>query len=143
MLSPSQLKFNMLESELSLSFTWDGMAADDGHNALVSCYCSPSNPLFEEDLRDKVWWIFPPSDLIGITLKFLVSSLKEKIPFICCVLLPEHSSAPWYKYLVHFTPVKRFSPGADLFRLRSGDQFIRDRPIKGYWRVLRLQSPIA
>ena len=125
----------MIEFELSISCFWDGMAADDGHNALVSCYCSPSNP---EGLVD-----FPPSDLIGIAFKFLASSLKEKVPLICYILVPEPSSASWYKYLTRSTPVKRFSPGADLFRLRSGDHFIRDRPIKGYWRVLRLQSPVA
>ena len=37
--------FKMLESEVGL-FTLDGMVADDGHNALVSRFCSPSNPLF-------------------------------------------------------------------------------------------------
>jgi hypothetical protein len=132
--------FLMIMRENNLTFTLDGMVADDGHNALVPRFCTPSNPFFEESLVDEVIWLFPPLDVLGITLKFLVSSKREGIPFSCCVLLPEQSSASWFKYLTHFSSIKRFNPGSDLFRIKSDLGFIRDRPIRSFWRVVRLDS---
>ena len=129
--------FKIIEKEVGV-FTLDGMAADDGHNKLVDKFCSPSNPLFEEPLQDHLVWVFPPLELIGITLKFLLNVQKEGTRFSCCCLVPERSTAPWFRYLRHFQPVKRFSPGADMFRSLSGVSFVRDPPIKEYWRVIRL-----
>ena len=129
--------FKMIEKEVGV-FTMDGMASDDGHNALVSTFCSPSNPLFEGKLESHFVWVFPPLELIGITLKFLISMRKEGITFSCCCLVPERANAPWYRYLKHFLPVKRFSPGADLFRSFNGSSFVRNPPVKEYWRVVRL-----
>ena len=133
--------FLCIERENKFHFTLDTMAADDGHNALLERFCSPSNPFFEESLTNEFLWVFPPLDLIGITLKFLADTQREGIPFSCCVLIPEQSSAPWFKYLVHFSPIKRYNPGTDMFRLKSDSGFRRDKPIKSYWRVARLVSP--
>ena len=130
--------FGIIQKEVGL-FTLDGMAADDGHNALVSRFCSPSNPLFEEKLDNQFVWVFPPLELIGITLKFLISSKREGTVFSCCCLVPERSNAPWFRYLQHFESIKRFNPGSDLFRSFNGSSFDRDPPVKEYWRVLRLQ----
>ena len=121
--------FHMLEKENG-AFTIDGMAADDGHNILVSKFCSPSNPLFEEKLDNQFVWVFPPLELIGITLKFLLGLKKEGVVFSCCCLVPERSNAPWFRYLKHFKPVKRFYPGSDLFRSFNGNSFARDPPVK-------------
>ena len=120
------------------AFTIDDMAADDGHNTLVSKFCSPSNPLFEEKLENQFAWISPPLELIGITLKFLLGLKKEGVHFSCCCLVPERSNAPWFQYLKQFKPVKRFNPGSDLFRSFNGNSFVRDPPAKEYWRVMRL-----
>ena len=127
----------MIEKEVGV-FTMDGMAADNGHNAMVSTFCSPSNPLFEERLENHFVWVFPPLELIGITLKFLIAMKREGITFSCCCLVPERANAPWYRYLKHFQPVKRFNPGSDLFRSFNGSSFDRDPPVKEYWRVMRL-----
>ena len=131
--------FRMLQREVGLSVTLDGMAADDGHNALVSKFCSPSNPLFEENLEGHSIWLFPPLELIGITLKFLVNQRRLGIAFSCCVPIPEHTSAYWYKYLTNFRPVKRFCTGADLFRILRGGGFVRAHPVKENWRVVLMQ----
>ena len=74
----------MLERELGV-FTMDGMAADDGHNALVARFCSPSNPLFEESLANQFVWVFSPLELIGITLNFLVNLRKKAQFFLAAV----------------------------------------------------------
>jgi hypothetical protein len=132
--------FQCIARENNFIFTLDAMAADDGHNALLDRYCSPSNPFFEEPINNEFLWVFPPLDLIGITLKFLVDSKREGIPFACCVLVPEQTSAPWFKHLLHFASVKRFNPGTDMFRLKSGPGFIRDKPVKTFWRVAHLES---
>ena len=109
------------------------------HNALVPRFC-PIEPFLRGIFSDEVIWPFPPLDVLGITLKFLVSSKREGIPFSCCVLLPEQSSASWFKYLTHFSSIKRFNPGSDLFSITSDLGFIRDRPIRSFWRVVRLDS---
>ncbi len=129
--------FRMIEREVG-TFTIDGMAADDGHNRLVDKYCSPSNPLFEEQLENHLVWIFPPLELIGITLKFIISLQREGTRFSCCCLVPERSAAPWFRYLKSFQPVKRFNPGSDLLRSFNGTTFVREPPVKEYWRVMRL-----
>jgi len=120
------------------TFTLDGMVADDGHNWLVKEFCTPSNPLFEANLEDHMIWVFPPLELIGVTLKFLVTQHKAKANFSCCVLVPERSSAYWYKFLTNFRPVERYGPGSDLFRVWNGTAFVRSPPVKEYWRVLVL-----
>lgn len=71
-----KMLFRMVENENG-AFTIDGRAAHDGHNALVNKFCSPSNPLFEESLDNQFAWVFPPVELVGITLKFLLG-LKRK-----------------------------------------------------------------
>ena len=128
--------FKAIEKDLGRSFTLDGMAADDGHNALLDKFCCPSNPLFEFNLEGHVVWIFPPLELIGITLKFLINAFKEGAKFECVFLVPERSAAPWFRYMKHFNPLKRFSPGADLFRSFNGSSFVREPPVKEHWRVV-------
>ena len=86
------------------------MSADDGHNAFLPNYCSPSNPLFKVDLEGQVVWVFPPIELVGITLKFLVAQCQAGRRFRCCILVPDKSSAYWYKHLVNFKPIERFCP---------------------------------
>ena len=132
--------FQCIARENKFVFTMDAMAADDGHNALLERFCSPSNPFFEEPIDNEFLWVFPPLDLIGLTLKFLVDTKREGVKFSCCVLVPEQSSASWFKYLSHFSPIKRFNPGTDMFRIKSGSGFIRDKPIQSYWRVAHLSS---
>ena len=66
----------------------DGMAADDGHNTLVSRFCSLSipNPLFEKKLENQFARISPPFELIKITLKFVLGINKEGVHFSSFVL---------------------------------------------------------
>ena len=94
-------------------FTLDGMVADDGHNALVSDFCSPSNPLYEANLSGHVVWVFPPTELIGITLKFLINRHKSSPDFKCCLLVPDNSRAHWFRLLEYCRPVITFNSGAD------------------------------
>ena len=121
------------------NFTIDGMAADDGHNKLVPTFGSPSNPLFELQLEGQNLWVFPPLELIGITLKFLIDHHKTGCNFSCCILVPDRTSAPWYRYLTKFKPVRVFQIGSDMFRSRVDESFVKVPPVKERWRVMRSQ----
>ena len=77
----------MIVRENGFVFTMDAMVADDGHNGLLLRFCYPSNPIFEESLANEFLWVFPPLDLISLTLKFLVNAKREGIPFKCCILV--------------------------------------------------------
>ena len=57
------------------------MAADDGHNTLVSRFCSLSIPLFEEKLENQFARIYLPFELIKVTLKFVFGLKKEGVHF--------------------------------------------------------------
>ena len=119
-------------------FTLDGMVADDGHNALLKHFCCPSEPVFEANLDGQKVWLFPPVDMIGIVLKFVLNQANILRDFSCCVLVPERSSAYWYKYVSMFRRVERFSTGSDLFRLRQGAGFVRAHKVGEPWVVLGL-----
>ena len=120
------------------SFTLDGMVADDGHNSLVNEFCSPSNPIFEKELSGHRVWVFPPIELIGLVLKFLLDQFKLQPHFCCCVLVPDKKSAHWYKFLAKFRPVFLFNAGTDMFRIRAGSDFERCPKVKEPWRVIGL-----
>ena len=120
------------------TFNLDGMVADDGHNALLGNVCFPSNPFFETVLLGhRVWW-FPPLELIGVTLKFVLNQSRLYKDFGCCILVPERSRAYRYKYVGHFKRVERYSPGADLFRIHNGSTFVKAAKVKEYWMILAL-----
>ncbi len=53
-------------------FTLDGMATDDGHNALLGDFCCPSEPFFEHKLEGQKVWLFPPAEMIGLVLKLCI-----------------------------------------------------------------------
>ena len=119
------------------TFSLDGMVADDGHNKLVSQFCSPSEPFFEANLAGQRVWLFPPLELIGVLLKFVLNQAKVQ-DFCCCILVPERSSAHWYKLVPNFKRVERYAPGSDLFRILHEGTFIRAPKVKEYWLVLAL-----
>ena len=119
-------------------FTLDAMVADDGHNALVSTFCTPSTPFFELSLSGHRAWIFPPSELVGLVLKFVLNVSRIVMHFSCCTLLPERASAYWFRYLQHFRRVERYAVGSDLFRLQGGSGFVRTAKINEPWLIVAL-----
>ena len=74
------------------NFTLDGMADDDGHNALVTQFCCPSASLFEADLASNRTWIFPPEDTQCLVIRssFMI---VEAIPIL---LIVGTNSAAWW-----------------------------------------------
>ena len=117
----------------------DGMVADDGHNALLPNYCCPSDPFFEATLGSQRVWLFPPLDMIGIVLKFVLNQARIDHSFSCCVLVPERTSAYWYRYVSEFRRIERFATGSDLFRLHNGSDFCRAPKVGEPWIVLGLK----
>ena len=113
-------------------------ASEDGHNKLLDCYCTPSEPFFESSLSGERVWLFPPVELIGVTLKFVVNQSKKVADFACCILLPERTSAYWFRYLQHFRRIERYSTGSDLFRIQSSNGFVRASKSNEPWLVVGL-----
>ena len=119
-------------------FTLDGMVADDGHNALVSNFCSPSYPFFEAELGGHRVWLFPPLELIGVVLKFVLEFSGPK-QFSCAVLIPDRPVAPWYKLLSKFRRLHTFNNSTDMFRALRQDSFVTLPKVKEHWFVIALR----
>ena len=119
-------------------FTIDGMVAEDGHNRIVDTYCTPSDPFFEIPLAGQRAWLFPPLELVGSTLKFVLNQSKSFKDFGCCILVPLRTSVYWAKYLPQFRRVEQFASGSDLFRLQVDGHFVRAPKIAEPWVVITL-----
>ena len=115
------------------------MVADDGHNALVDPFCTPSNPFFELDLTNQSVWLFPPAELVGVVMKFVLKQSQSSIDFKCFLLVPDRSTAAWYRHLQHFKLTRRLQAGSNLFRLKRGEAFIKLPKVKEDWLVVSLQ----
>ena len=116
------------------NFTVDGMAADDGHNSLLTKYFSPSYPFFEQDLKDEIVWLFPPCDLTAIIVKHIANLYKAGL-FKGAILLSGRSAKYLGRYLTNATTLQTWIPGADLFREYSSDQWHSLPPIRGEYIV--------
>ena len=92
------------------------MAADDGHNALCQVFHSPGRSFFERDDFSSLMWCFPPTDMIGLVLKFWEAKHRAKVPFRMVILVPEATHAPWWHLLKKFKPLMRYRAHSDLFR---------------------------
>ena len=133
--------FAHIQRQLGTSFDLDGMCAEDGHNKLCDQYCTPSFPLWEADLLNQRTWVFPPSDLIGITLKFLHDFRKRQGKPFLCILVPERPKAYWFKYCAGYARVCRWAKGSDLFRVfdYQAQAFRQDAQTREPWVVLKLE----
>ena len=96
-------------------FTLDGMAADDGHNALLPSFCCPSMPFFEQVLSEEIVWLFPPAEMAVIVIKF-VANLHKAGKFKGAVLLAAGALKLCSKYLALAKKVHSWPIGSDLFR---------------------------
>ena len=103
----------------------DGFACDDGSNALCEPFPSPSACCFEHWRPDATYWCFPPKDMIQMLLKFLDDKMRAQLTFRVLLLLPEQTSAPWFRFLRRYRRIVRYRAGSDLFR------FLND---VGAWR---------
>ena len=118
----------------------DGFAADDGHNALLPVYHCPSNSWFEACEPELLTWLFPPEDMIGLTLDFLDAQRRVQRQFNVVLLLPEHRHAPWFRHLVHYKRLQRFRGQSDLFRsLAPNGEWSKVASGADPWVVVRSQ----
>ena len=113
--------------QLLPALTVDGMSHDDGHNALLPRFRSPSESVFEADFDKECIWMFPPRELVGPTLHFIMARRRMKHRAHVALLVPDLAKAPWFHQLRHFRRVARYCPGSDLFR---------ERDQSGNWRKL-------
>ena len=115
----------------------DAFAADDGHNALLPSYCTPSESFFEMCSTETVYWCFPPVDLLAGLLGFLEEKRKSKSLPKVFILLPEQSIAPWFRFLRFYKRVASFRKGSDLFRARSDvGVWTKCRPTTDTWCII-------
>ena len=92
-------------------FEVDGMAAEDGHNALAESYYHPSCSLFEQEVSSGLMWVFPPDDMIDMVVTFLCNLIRARAPLRVALLVPERSnSAPWFWKLKVFKRSAVFEP---------------------------------
>ena len=116
----------------------DGMAADDGHNALVSTFYCPSNSFFEQDPPQDLVWLFPPDDLTGLLLDFLEDTRKQGISYKALILVPEQVRAPWFRFCSTYKRVARFRKGSDLFRMYEDERWVKAPAARVPYMVLSL-----
>ena len=118
----------------------DGFAADDGHNALLADYCSPSHSWFEHFEPQVLTWLFPPLDMVGLVLDFLDAQRRMQIKFDVIILLPERTRAPWFRHLAHYKRLARYRAHSDLFRALSPQgEWAKVAPGNDPWVVVRSQ----
>ena len=114
----------------------DGFAADDGHNAQLDQYWSESNSFFEHhDGRDLVW-VFPPTDLIQPLMQYLDDKRRAKEVLNILLLVPKHTSAPWFRYCQFYKRVAWYRAGSDLFREFKNGAGGKAPPTKYPWMLL-------
>ena len=97
----------------------DGMGAEDGHNAIAPLYFHPSSSIFAQELGDKLTWVFPPEDLLDLTISFFCQQLREQKPLRVLLCVPLHVKAPWFNKLRTFTRVAQYRSGSSLFVVRD------------------------
>ena len=113
------------------------MAADDGRNAQLPVYRSPSKSIFEYDFGDAAVWCFPPEELIGTLLKLLHGLRRARQPHFVVLCIPERPQAAWFHYLRFYKRLFRYVKGSDLFRERNeAGQWKKLPPIREPWLVL-------
>ena len=113
------------------------MAADDGHNAQLADFRSPSNSVFEMDFSTSTVWLFPSDELIGPVLAFLDKRRLRREVTSVVLLLPERAHAGWFHYLKRYKRVMRFVSGSDLFReLAVNGQWKKMLPVREPWIVV-------
>ena len=116
----------------------DGMAAEDGHNAIAPAYFHPSSSIFEQELGDKLTWIFPPEDLLDLTIAFICQQLREQKPLRVLLCVPLRVKAPWFCKLRCFTRVAHYRAGSSLFVVRDHmDQWQKLPATHEAWVVLK------
>ena len=54
-------------------------------------------------------------------LKFLDDKLRAQLPVRVLLLLPEQTSAPWFRFLRRCRRIIRYRTGSDLFRFLNDD----------------------
>ena len=91
---------------------------------------------FSRWISKDIGWVFPPLELIGLVLKFLLDQLKLHQDCGCFELVLERPLAIWYKFLTKFRPVHRFEAGTDMFRERRETVSVRCAKVKEPWRVI-------
>ena len=77
----------------------DMLASDDGHNAWVADYRSPSRSAFEGPLPNgRLWW-FPRAEIVELVLARIAASMREDWTGSRLVLPPLLPWQPWFPKL--------------------------------------------
>ena len=117
----------------------DMMASDDGHNAWVAAFRSPSNSALEGPLpRGRLWW-FPRYDMVDLVVNRILASIKEDWSGSHILLVPMLPWKPWIPKLSRFEQVLTWEAGVPLFVDSStGHRERLASPEFVQWAVFRL-----
>ena len=115
------------------------MASDDGHNAWVPVYRSPSNSALEGPLPwGRLWW-FPRYDMVDLVVNRILASIKENWVGTHLLLAPLIPWKPWMPKLSRFERVIVWGSSAPLFvDGSSGHREWLQAPEDVKWAVFRL-----
>ena len=119
----------------------DMMASDDGHNAWVPVYRSPSNSALEGPLPwGRLWW-FPRYDMVDLVVNRILASIKEKWVGAHLLLVPLIPWKPWMPKLSRFERVIVWGSSIPLFvDSSSGHREWLQAPEDVKWAVFRLSK---
>ena len=76
--------------------------------------------------------------MIHLLFKFLEQKICAQIKFKVLILVPEHTRAPWFRFLKNYERVAPFRTGSDLFCLcSSAGEWVKAPATKEAWVVLK------
>ena len=115
--------FQEIQALCGREFTLDAAAADNGHNAQCTDFCSPSNSFMSTTHTGHIWINAPFTQLATFVHHYLYCKQLSPVNTSACFLVPGYLMPVLKSLLSGMTCLKRFTNGAALFEqsTRSGN----------------------
>ena len=138
MLNP--VVFLEVQSKVAVPFDLDAFARDDGTNALVSSYCSPSHSFYATDLSNKqMVWINAPFDEIEAAMAYYFQNKGPSTGAVFLVPTAKASNPPaWVRWTKQMQLLHEFPRGMRLFSGPNPDNGSQRHTLPPTWQDLQL-----
>jgi hypothetical protein len=129
-----------VQSKVAVPFDLDAFARDDGTNALVSNYCSPSNSFYAMDLSNKqMLWINAPFDDIDSAMSYYFKNKGQGTGAVFLVPKAKASNPPaWVQYTKRMQLLHEFPRGMRLFTGPNPDNGSERHMLPPTWQDIQL-----
>lgn len=112
----SPVEFQAICALLGKQFDLDACANDDGCNAHVCKYCSPSDSFLEKSCAGMHVWCNPPfRRALQFLLHYFACKSRDPANTSGVFVLPKWQSAPWWPLVRHLQVLKEYGTGTRLF----------------------------